>query len=129
MGYFHRWTDFPAHQNLRPRTMRRTVVLDGLTAQRGEMAPDTKFDERSTHRHPEDQIIVVLEGKLHMRIGSEEKWLEPGELATIPGGVYHTAIGVGPEGAAYVEVLSAGRIDYLPGYAGPPKNEFLHGMP
>ena len=122
---FHRWLDVPETLNLRKGTTRRAVALDGLTMQRGETAPDTAFDERTIHRHPEDQFIIVLEGRLRMRIDEEEEWLEPGGFAAIPGGAFHSATGVGPEGAKYIEVLSAGRIDYLPGYVGEPKNEFL----
>ncbi|MCY4385334.1 MAG: cupin domain-containing protein [Nitrospinae bacterium] len=123
---FHRWEDVPQTQNLRKGTMRRAAVLDGLTMQRGEIAPDTLFDESTIHRHPEDQFIIVLEGKLKMHIDGVEEWLESGGFASIPGGVFHSATGVGPEGAKYIEVLSSGRIDYLPGYLGEPKNEFLH---
>ena len=96
--------------------MRRAAALDGLTMQRGEISPDTLFNESTIHRHPEDQFIIVLKGKLKMHIDGVEEWLEPGSFAS----------GVGPEGAKYIEVLSSGRIDYLPGYLGKPKNEFLH---
>ncbi len=123
---FHHWEDIPQTQNLRKGTMRRAVALDGLTMQRGEIAPDTLFDESTIHRHPEDQFIVVLEGKLKMSIDGVEEWLEPGGFASIPSGVFHSATAVGPEGAKYIEVLSSGRIDYLPGYVGEPKNEFLN---
>lgn len=125
---FHRWEDVPETQNLRKGTMRRAVALEGLTMQRGEIAPGTAFDERTIHRHPEDQFIVLLEGRLRMRIGDAEGWLEPGGFAAIPGGAFHSATGVGPEGAKYVEILSGGRIDYLPGYLGAPRNEFLHAQ-
>ncbi len=121
---FHRWEDFPRTQNLRKGTWRHAVTLDHLTVQRGEIEPDTKFDAGSVHRHPEDQIIVMLKGKLHLQIGDEQNWIETGELAAIPGGVFHSAVGVGPEGAQYIEILSNGRMDYLPGYVGIPKNEF-----
>ena len=106
--------------------MRRAAALDGLTMQRGDIAPGTIFDERTIHRHPEDQFIVVLEGKLKMHINGVEEWLEPGGFASIPGGVFHSATGVGTEDAKYIEILSSGRIDYLPGYLGESKNEFLH---
>ena len=120
---FHKWDDFPRRPNLRKGTWRRVVATDNLTVQRGEMEPGTEFDGR-THRHPEDQFIVVLAGKMRLRIGDEEDWVEPGGIAVIPGNVFHGGVGVGPEGAEYLEVLSGGRMDYLPGYAGPPKNEF-----
>ena len=121
---FHKWEDFPQTQNLRKGTMRRAVTMDQLTVQRGEIAPDTEFDENSIHRHPEDQIIIMFEGKMRLRIGDDEAWIGSGDFAAIPGEVFHSATGVGPEGATYVEVLSSGRMDYLAGYVGIPKNEF-----
>ena len=121
---FHRWEDFPRTQNLRKGTWRCAVTMDKLTVQRGEIEPDTKFDSSTFHRHPEDQIIVMLKGKLHLQIGEDKRWVEPGEFAAIPGDVFHSAIGVGPKGAEYVEILSSGRMDYLPGFVGTPKNEF-----
>lgn len=104
--------------------MRRAVTMDDLTVQRGTIAPDTKFDDSSLHRHPEDQIIAMLKGKMRVRIGEEEAWVGEGEFAAIPGGVFHSATGVGPEGATYLEILSSGRMDYLAGFVGLPKNEF-----
>ena len=121
---FHKWDDFPRTQNLRKGTMRRAVTMDHLTVQRGEMAPDTEFDDTSIHRHPEDQIIVVLEGKMRLRIGEDEGWICPGGFAAIPAGVFHSATDAGPEGSTYIEILSSGRMDYLAGYVGLPKNEF-----
>lgn len=41
------------------------------------------------HRHPEEQVIFVLEGRVWFRIGDEEKELGPGEAALIPSGVEH----------------------------------------
>ena len=57
--------------------MRRAAALDGLTMQRGEISPDTLFNESTIHRHPEDQFIIVLKGKLKMHIDGVEEWLEP----------------------------------------------------
>ena len=104
--------------------MRRAVTMDQLTVQRGEMATDTEFDDSSIHRHPEDQIIIVLEGKMRLRIGEDENWVGSGEFAAIPAEIFHSATEVGPEGATYIEILSSGRMDYLAGYVGLPKNEF-----
>lgn len=41
------------------------------------------------HRHPSEQIIMVLAGRLRMRIGKETRDIGPGEVALIPGDQEH----------------------------------------
>ena len=41
------------------------------------------------HHHPSEQIILVLAGRLRMRIGSEVRDIGPGEVALIPGDQEH----------------------------------------
>jgi quercetin dioxygenase-like cupin family protein len=41
------------------------------------------------HHHPSEQIILVLSGRLQMRIGSEVREIGPGEVALIPGNQEH----------------------------------------
>ena len=41
------------------------------------------------HRHPEEQVINVLAGKLRVRVGGEERILGPGDAAHIPPDTEH----------------------------------------
>lgn len=41
------------------------------------------------HRHPEEQVINVLAGKLRVRIGAEERILSSGDAAYIPANAEH----------------------------------------
>jgi len=41
------------------------------------------------HHHPSEQMMLVLSGRLRMRVGDEVRELGPGELALIPGDVVH----------------------------------------
>lgn len=41
------------------------------------------------HHHPSEQIILVLSGRLRMRIGSETREIGPGEVALVPGDREH----------------------------------------
>ena len=41
------------------------------------------------HRHKSEQIMLVLSGRLRMRIGSEVRDIGPGEVALIPGDLEH----------------------------------------
>ena len=41
------------------------------------------------HHHKSEQIMVVLAGKLRMRVGAEQRDMGPGEVALIPGDQEH----------------------------------------
>ena len=41
------------------------------------------------HHHPSEQIIMVLTGRLWMRVGGETRDIGPGEVALIPGNQEH----------------------------------------
>lgn len=43
------------------------------------------------HRHPEEQVIIVLAGKLRARVGGEERIVSPGEAVHIPPNTEHEA--------------------------------------
>jgi quercetin dioxygenase-like cupin family protein len=44
------------------------------------------------HHHPSEQIIMVLSGKLRMRIGDEVRDIGPREVALIPGDQEHELV-------------------------------------
>jgi quercetin dioxygenase-like cupin family protein len=50
--------------------------------------PGTSWEE---HSHPQDQITTVLEGTIDFVVGGEPVRLSAGQLATVPGGVPHSA--------------------------------------
>lgn len=43
------------------------------------------------HRHPHEQISVVVSGRLKMTVGTESFVLQPGEGARVPSRVEHSA--------------------------------------
>lgn len=45
--------------------------------------------EAKPHAHPNEQAMVVLKGRMKMRIGEEEKVLGPGEACLMPANVEH----------------------------------------
>jgi quercetin dioxygenase-like cupin family protein len=46
----------------------------------------------AVHQHPHEQITIMLEGKLEMKIGDETYLLEPGTMQVIPSNTPHGAI-------------------------------------
>lgn len=70
----------------------------------------------AAHRHPHEQIVWMLKGKMEFRIGSERRVMAAGDVAVIPGGVEHE--GFFPEDTEVVDVFAPPREDFLAG--GPP---------
>lgn len=85
----------------------KNLMLSALELDDGGIVPE--------HSHPHEQAGLMLEGKLKLRIGNEEKLLTPGDVFVIPGNVVHS--GVVTEGPARVlDIFSPVREDYLEQY-------------
>ena len=63
------------------------------------------------HRHPHEQLGMVLRGSVRFRVGDEERELGPGETWTIPGDVPHE-VQTGPDGAIVIDVFAPVREDW-----------------
>ena len=64
------------------------------------------------HSHPHEQAGILLEGRMLLQIGGEERELEPGDMYIIPGGCEHRAVAVGGPIRA-MDVFSPIREDYV----------------
>lgn len=64
------------------------------------------------HRHEHEQMVVMLQGRLRMRMG--EDWFEvgPKEVLFIPSNTEHEAVVV--QDATYLDVFHPVRLDLLP---------------
>jgi quercetin dioxygenase-like cupin family protein len=63
------------------------------------------------HRHPNEQVGLVLRGFVTMTIAGEARRLGAGETYVIPGDVPHGAE-TGPEGASVIDVFNPTREDW-----------------
>ena len=85
-----------------PGITRRTLDGQGASLVWYAFEPGARFP---LHRHPQEQITVVEEGTVRMRIGaSEERVLGVGAFSALPGGVEH-GITAGPDGARIMIAL------------------------
>jgi quercetin dioxygenase-like cupin family protein len=73
-----------------------------------ELAADAVVPE---HRHPNEQVGLLLEGSVTFRIGDESRELGRGGSWRILGDVPH-AVTAGPDGAVVVEAFSPVREDW-----------------
>ena len=82
---FHRFPDIPQRDAF-PGVRGRYVHSERMTA--GEVSLDANV-EVPPHRHPHEQITIVLSGRLAFTIGEETREVGPGDVVVIPGGVTH----------------------------------------
>ncbi len=122
--YLYDWTNFPEVTGLREGTTRRAVSGEKLSVITAEITADCEFKKNTLHRHDAEQFFIMLEGDLQLQVEQERFWVKPGQFVYIPGGAYHSAIGVGSNGCKYIEIFSPPRFDQLIGYVGPSPLEF-----
>ncbi len=67
----------------------------------------------AAHKHPHEQIVWMLKGRMDFRIGDERRAMGPGDIAVIPGGVEHE--GSFPEDTEVVDLFAPPREDFLKG--------------
>jgi quercetin dioxygenase-like cupin family protein len=67
----------------------------------------------AAHRHDNEQIAVMLKGRMEFRLGEERRTCGPGDVVVIPGGVEHEAFF--PEDTEVIDVFAPPRQDFLAG--------------
>ena len=104
---------FESISDLQPYQVWQGIVARAVNGERMTLAvvdlePGAVLPE---HHHENEQLGVVLSGKISMRIGSEKNELHPGDTYTIPSHVPHEAT-VGEEACTVVDVFVPIREDW-----------------
>jgi quercetin dioxygenase-like cupin family protein len=84
-----------------PGVRRRTIDAAGATVTSYAFAPGARFP---LHRHPQEQVTLVHEGSVRMRLDDAEEELDAGSWSLIPGDVPH-GITAGEQGARLTAVV------------------------
>jgi quercetin dioxygenase-like cupin family protein len=85
---------------------RQVVHGERQTMVRYVYAPGSVFP---MHEHPEEQITVVISGRIAFTVDGQEKTLGPGSVAVIPANVPHGARVLGNETVETFNALSPRR--------------------
>ena len=64
-----------------------------------------------THRHPHEQAGAVISGEFELTIGGKTRWLKPGDIYIVPGGVEHGGR-TGDAPARILDIFSPVREEY-----------------
>lgn len=62
------------------------------------------------HSHPHEQVTNIIEGKFELTVAGEPRVMSPGDVAVIPGGIYHSAKSI--TASRIIDVFYPVREDY-----------------
>lgn len=99
------WSELPAEE-VAPGITRQIVHGERQTMVRYVYAPGAVFP---THAHPEEQVTVVVSGRIAFEIAGTHHELGPGDVAVIPSNVPHGARVVGEQMVETFNALSPRR--------------------
>lgn len=105
--YFYDLADCPRH-DIFPGVSIRTAWLEKLMTSMVDFEPHAVVQE---HRHPHEQMGVILSGRAVFTVGGETKTLGPGDLYRIPANVPHKVVALGETVRAF-DVFAPPREDY-----------------
>lgn len=104
--YVNKAADLPL-QEVFPGILGRLVHTELTTIADFSIAAGTQLPE---HQHPHEQTSTVLAGRFRFWVAGEERILEAGEVAIIPGGVPHR--GEALTDCRIIDVFAPVREDY-----------------
>jgi quercetin dioxygenase-like cupin family protein len=105
---------FAALADMRPyaiwgdQVVARAVQGERLTMAVVDLAPNSEVPE---HAHDNEQLGLVLQGRLRFTVGDDVRDLEVGDTYSIPSNVPHH-VSAGPEGCTVVDVFAPTRQDW-----------------
>jgi quercetin dioxygenase-like cupin family protein len=105
-GVVQRWDEIPEDAT-RPGIPLRVLKGRAMTAMLVTLHPGVTV---TPQRHPEEQLIHMLSGRLRLRIGTQACDIGPGNVVVIPAQTPHAGEAVGDGPATYLEVLAQGRL-------------------
>lgn len=93
----------PARNN-RPGITGRSVAMPTVRISRIDITAGSTTPD---HNHPDEELVLVLEGSVKAKMGDKEFIINPGELFTIPAYVQHSYEAL--EDSVTIEVFGPGR--------------------
>ncbi len=85
------------------------VSHDKITLSFASCEPDAQLP---SHRHPNEQMLIVLDGAMDLAIEGKKYHLESGDVAVLPSNTEHGAY-VSDKGCRVIDVFSPPRQDFV----------------
>jgi quercetin dioxygenase-like cupin family protein len=104
---------FESLNNIRPHQLGQGITARAIESERMTIAvidldPGAVLPE---HHHENEQLGFVIAGTITMRIGTEKRELNVGDMYAIPSDVPHDAL-AGPDGCTVADVFAPPRADW-----------------
>ena len=116
MPYFYRFEDLSDESHNPGLSDAHGPTIKGERIFFGKRFRKSGGEGAKLHHHPNEQFIYVLKGKIHYRIGEEEKIVTPGTIVHIPPNVSHSATVYGDEDVETIYVKdTTGTLKGIPG--------------
>ena len=104
---FESWEKVKAKEPV-PGVKMRVITAEKVQMVLFEIEPNSNIPE---HAHPHEQMGTVLEGKILLKIGEEEKLIQKGDVYIAPSNVPHSARTL-DEKAVVLDVFCPPREEY-----------------
>lgn len=100
----YNWNEMTAHHQ--EGRVRRVVAGERMTILQQVIPPGP--DSLGAHRHPQEQVSIVLEGKARFTCGQEEVILGPGGVVVFPSNMEHSTQNLEDKDLVVEEIFSPG---------------------
>lgn len=110
-AWWGRWDGLTSTE-VRPGVRRREIHGKDLMVTRNDVQPD--YEPRgSGHHHPQEQILLVLDGTVALTVDGETRELTAGSFCVIPSNVTHSSRPVGSGPAVIIDIFTPVVDEYL----------------
>ncbi len=112
MEYFYNWDDLEPEDHGLPESLCRIKAITGDELQLvwAIFQPGGQYE---THSHPHEQFSFMVQGRMCLRVGGQEKLVGPGDIWYAPPNVVHGGDILGEEPVIFVDVFHPVREDVL----------------
>jgi len=112
MKVFYNWDELEAEDHGLPSSLCRIKAITGEKLQLiwARFEPGGEYE---THSHPHEQFSFMVQGRMLLRVGDEEKEVRPGDIWHAPPNVVHGGKLVGDEPVVFVDVFHPVREEVL----------------
>lgn len=97
------WSDIDAESMPEIKCRSRVVTGERMQLIWAEFAPGGEY---AIHTHPQEQFSVMLQGRMRLTVGDEEREIGPGDMWHAPPGVPHGGVILGDEPVVFIDVYA-----------------------
>jgi len=112
MHFFYNWKELEAEDHGRPSSRCKIKAITGEKLQliHAEFEPTGEYE---MHSHPHEQFGIMVQGRMRLVVGDQEKLVGPGDIWHAPPNVVHGGKLVGDEPVVFIDVFHPIREEVL----------------